>query len=368
MIDRQQLLAAVTTIVNVVGSRATDPIGLQCDNDMFTVQAWHSNKQRYGRVQFPVAGVRPFSGMLPAEKLRQLLSGIETQQVDVSASTVGDSLVLKTTNGRFKLAMTGEFADMAPLPELDPVAQFSMSSRDLVRSLGCALPMCNGESVRYAYDGVHIAIGERVVFQGTDGSRLLSSARDPISRSGDRIARVVPRELVRALVTALKPEKAATVHVRMTENATQFSTDTLLLGAANVAGRYPNTEDILRASKEGFVQEIAIGNVLHMARLASTILSAEETGMVVTVNDEAMVAEVTVPTALCRLEITDGSRKQSLKTRLDVKMLRECLSIFDPNETMQWYQKTGDDAAFFHLPDGIIYVQMPMSEGNASGQ
>lgn len=373
MINRQQLLAAVTTIVNVTGGRTTDPIGLDCDHDVFTVQAWQAGKQRYGRVRFPVSGVRPFSGILRSDKLRQLLSSIEADFVDVSVAEQRGRklLVLKSTNGRFTLEMTDDFSEMPPIPELEPVAEFSMSSRDLVRSLSCALPMCNGESARYAYDGVHVAIGERVVFQGTDGTRLLCSARDPITRSGDQIARVVPRELVRALVSALKADKDATVHVRMTENATQFSTDvpfTLLLGAANIAGRYPKTEEMLKFANDGFVQEVAIGHVLHMARLAGTIISAEETGLVVSVNDRGMVGEVSVPSAYCRLETTDGTMQQELTTKLDVKMLRECLSIFDPNETMRWYQKTGDDAAFFHLPDGMIYVQMPMISGDPRDQ
>lgn len=363
LIDREQLLAAITTIGNVVGGRSDDGIGLICDGDTFTVQAWHQ-KHRHGRVMFYVDKARPFSGVMSGQRLKQLLSTIDDSQLDigVTASKGKQQLVVKGTSCRFTLAMSGDIDEMPPIEDVQAVAEFSISARDLVRSLSCALPMCVEESARFAYGGVHIAVGTGdVVFTGTDGRRLLTSPRTPIARSGGIIAKVVPRETVRAVVASLRSEKAQTVQVRIGEKSTQFVCEGLLIGSANLEGRYPDTRAILKNANTGFIQETALGYLQQMARLASTMLTAEETGMKVTVGAESITAEVEAPmVGDCVLVMTEGDRDRELLTKFDVKYLRECLSVFDPNEKMQWFQADGGDPAYFHLPDGIVYVQMPM--------
>jgi len=361
VVDRQQLLSAVTTIVNVIGARA-EQIGLVCDGYTFTVQGW-CKRQRYGRATFPAGGVRPFDAVLPSDRLRQLLSTTEGEQLEISSTNVKGQkcIVLKNQSSRFTLSTTGEIADMPPIQEVEAVAEFTMATSELARSLMYALPLSNEDSARFAFSGVHISIGERVMFHGTDGRRLLRHCRTPLSHSGEPIAHVVPREMVRAVVTALKADKSPTVRVRMTHTVTQFFTDTLMLGAANVEGRYPNTDEIIKAAGEGFVQEIAIGNLVHMVRLGATILETDAAGMVFSVNKDSITGEIQVPSACCHVEMTDGQRHGEVRTTLDVRYLRECLSMFDPNATVRWYQKDGDSAAFFHLPDDVIYVQMPIT-------
>lgn len=361
-VSKSQFLSAVSTVSAVIGPKSQHGMALLAEDEALSVQGW-SDKHRCCRVTIPLMSYGKFEGLLQPAKLQQLLSTIDDDQleIDVTGTKSKRQLTLKGTSNRFSLALSGELADMPPIEDIDVVGEFSIGARELIRSLSCALPMCADDSVRFAYGGVHISIGDRITFTGTDSRRLLFSPRPAQDRSGDSISRVVPREAIRLVISALRSDLSRVVKVRINEKSTQFVTDGLLLGTANLEGRYPDTSSILKGAQGNLVQEMAVGHMLHVARLAATMLTAEETGMVVSVEPANVIAEVEAPSVgSCALRITEGERDRELKTKFDVKYLRECLAVFDPNETMKWYQMDGEHAAYFHLPDEMVYVQMPM--------
>lgn len=165
--------------------------------------------------------------------------------------------------GRVTIECDGLKSRVAALPVEDwprdvagkcaiPQGVAGMTQAELHAWLSFTAPAMSDEETRYYLKGVYLhGAGGRLTAVATDGHRMAVSPRS--DAWGDGKGAIVPRDAVKALLTALDKKGAGAVALEIYRDATRIVTDQWELQTRNVDGSFPDYTRVIPQDVGDFV-------------------------------------------------------------------------------------------------------------------
>jgi DNA polymerase-3 subunit beta len=301
--DRSALLDAVNSVSGVVPQR-TPRIALTCiklvasrsgSSGALTLAATDAELAiRVTLSQVDVAS--PGEALVPAEKLRQIVSAEESEPT-LTLDVQQDICHIRGVDAHFKV-FCQPVADFPPIPDYPAVVsgaaganirgQFTYAAGGLNDLITRTLFAAARENSRYAINGVLIKRdGRRLEFVATDGRRLAlcrASLPGPADKDAKPVSCIVPAKALNVL-SRLARDPEETVHVAITDAQILFaftpagekdaSRPRAYLLSTLVEGTFPPYEDVIPKDQD---KKITFDrDTLNYAVRRAAILTNEET-------------------------------------------------------------------------------------------
>lgn len=305
-----------------------------------------------------------FECLVSPKRMAAILQSIETETVELSIGKA-DHLTVVAGSSRFTLkteAFDSFPAIDATVPEHTNV---TISIAELYRSLSRTLAVCDKDSTRYALGAVLIDVGATVTFVATDSRRLVYSPRKNVTGSNDPFKFLLPQAIGKNLLDLLRrSDMEDNIRMQLSPRRAAFLGQTFTLATAAVEGRFPHWPPMVENANCELVLEGPCGAMRHAGRLSAVMTDAETKGLKIDISDSGMITgNATVANVgESQVMILAETRRFEFKTEFDSGYF---VSVFDglqDSDVVEWRQETGEDPAFFHLPDEMIHILMPLAK------
>lgn len=295
-ITKDQLLAGLQSVQNVVSTRTTLPILsnvlLRAEGSRLELTATDLDVTISCSVEATV--VKPGATTLPAKKIFGIareLSGveieIETDDKNVSSVRCGASF--------FKIRGLGA-EEFPPLPKFKDDRKVILAQekvRGMLKKTGFAVS--NDES-RYVLNGIFVSLKEhKLTVVATDGRRLALVDEEVDVPAGSQGEFIVPAKAVNEL-SRLIQEKGE-VEIRFTDNQAAFTLKddkggSILLITKLIEGNYPNYRQVIPAEtkervtlpREEFMHALRRAEIMTSEKQNSVKLSFTKNNLAITAN------------------------------------------------------------------------------------
>jgi DNA polymerase-3 subunit beta len=272
---RNELLAALSTVIGVVERRQTLPILsnvlLECREGELLVRA--TDLEIEMELSLPVQGLKAGRLTAPARKLHDILRGLP-EGAEISLEATDESrMVVKSGKSRFALATLAadEFPALGGVPPQTELTLSHRTLRGLIQQVSFAMAQ---QDVRYYLNGMLLHVGPNWVRAvATDGHRLALSEAALETGVAEEMQLILPRKAVLELARLLDGGDAP-VTLGIGAGQIQVQLSNLRITSKLIDGRFPDYERVVPTQQDRRVE----GNrtLLRAALARAAILSNEK--------------------------------------------------------------------------------------------
>ncbi|MGH7952154.1 MAG: DNA polymerase III subunit beta [Limisphaerales bacterium] len=363
IIPKEQILAGLQAVQNVVGSRTTLPI---LSNVLIRAES--------GRVEFTATDLdvtvvckvegtvkKPGAATVPVKKLFGIVRELNGSEIDIE---VDDKNICSVRCGSSFYKIHGLSADeFPPMPKFKDDKKVSLT-QEIVKGMmkKTSFAVSTDES-RYVLNGIFISLKDnKMTMVATDGRRLalVDEEVDIAEKSSGEF--IVPAKAVNELNRLL--QEKGDVEIKFGENQASFSLKddkgfSVLLVTKLIEGNYPNYKQVIPGEakerialvREEFVQALRRAEIMTSEKANSVKLTFGKNNLAITANSPEV-----------------GEARESLAVNYKGK---EMAIAFNPRYLIDALAALSEDEVFFELIDELspgvlkingpfLYVVMPM--------
>ena len=366
VIERSELLRALTHVTSVVERRTTIPILsnllLKASGSQLEFKATDLEREVIEQAAAEVTA--PGAVTVPAHMLHDIVRKLpDGAEVEMVRDQERDRLALKSGHARFAL-QTLPAEDFPDLAAGEMSHEFTIAAHDLKRLLDKTRFAISTEETRYYLNGVYLhpatKDGPTLRAVATDGHRLaLIELPCPAGAEG-MPGVIVPRKTVHELHRLLEDSEAE-VRVGVSTSKVRFEIGTVTITSKLIDGTFPDYARVIPQNNDK-VLTVSNGQFMSAVDRVSTIASERGRAVKLNLADDKMVLSVNNP---------DGG---SATEELGVNYTSAPLEIgFNARYLLDIAGQLESDTAVFRLADpgsptlvrdgddeSALYVLMPM--------
>ena len=243
--ELQKILANVGS---VIPSKSTLPI---LENFLFEISKGKltitaTDLDTSMTVSLPVTNAQDGKIAVPARRLSETVRSLPATDVDFSADSGSNKILLKTSSGEYRL--TGEASDNYPsIPSFQGNKEFSIDNETLRRLITKTSFAVSSDELRPAMMGILFQIKKKEIRTvATDGHRLVRFINSTIG-SGMEQDIIIP---AKALNVVAKAAVDAESKISLNENHAMFTFGSTTLISRMIEEKYPNYESVIPLDNE----------------------------------------------------------------------------------------------------------------------
>lgn len=302
-----------------------------------------------------------FETLVPPKRLAQILATIREETIVLEI--VKSGVKVKSASAQFNLA-TEAFDTFPAINAVVPdYTELSIPVTALHTSLDHCLPVCDEKSTRYALGGVLFDLGPSLTFVATDSRRMMVSPRPEVAFGGPPIKFVLPSAVGRSLLTLLKRSGLHAdlkMQIQVSDKRIAFIGERFTMATAGVEGRFPRWQDITIGQNCDQVLAATSSDMRRAGKLVQVMTNEEHRGFKLSVKDEKISLSSGSELGDSAVEMR-ASAARDFETEIDTAYFIEAVSHWPDHEVIEWRQDESDSAVFFHLPDNMLCVLMPLA-------
>jgi DNA polymerase III subunit beta len=349
-VSKEQLLAGLQTVQNVVSTRTTLPILsnvlIQARNghvrlttsdlDVGISDAVEAQVEKEGAITLPARRLVTIVRELPANEIH-----VELDNKNFASIRCGQSF--------FKILGLPE-EEFPPLPAFEGAKEFTLKGKDLRDALKKTSYAISTDETRYVLNGILFSFREgNLTMVATDGRRLALVDLEVEFPRSQEVDIIVPTKCVSELVRLVEEE--GDVKMSVTENQVAFEAAGTLLVSKLIEGSYPNYRQVIPGEpKERLtIERVLFLNAVHRVSL----LASEKSNSV-----KLVFSKNNIEIAANTPEV--GEAHESIPVAYKG---REFSIAFNPEFLMAPLRNLSNDEVYLDLIDemspGVIKIQSP---------
>jgi DNA polymerase-3 subunit beta len=227
--------------------------------------------------------------VLPAT-VGQILREVVDEEITLEADE--GRLIIQTSGSRFRLSL--QDANDYPPPQIDPLSGATILGTTLSAAIDATIHCVDLDASRYALGGCCLD-GDTVV--ATD-SRRMSYYTLPAPLADSRV--IVPLRACNMLRRGLGATDL--VHVQCSENTIQFASESLVVRARLLEGRFPKWRDVV--PRTTVAATCRVGELLRAVRLVAVTTDKESAGIMLIIQRDHIALESQMTTGAGNTQIT----------------------------------------------------------------
>lgn len=362
-IAKDQLIAGLQAVQNVVGSRTTLPILsnvlLKAEGDKLIFTATDLDVTVSCGVDAKVG--KEGDTTIPVKRFFSIVRELQSPEIEVDTSDKSVSSV-KSGASFYKInGISGE--EFPPLPKFDEGSSVTLSQakvKNLLKKTSIAISM---DESRYVLNGVFMSFQpDKLTMVATDGRRLAMCEEELGGESTVEGDIIVPTKAVQELNRLL--QNSGDVEIRFSENQVSFNLTgedqhSVLLISKLVEGNYPNYKQVIPNETKERVTLVR-EELLHALRRAEIMTNDKSNSVKLSFTKNNLAITANTP------EVGEGRESIAINYKgPDISI------AFNPGYLMDPLKVLDMDEVFFDLNDELspgllrinepyLYVLMPM--------
>lgn len=270
ILNRKDLQRAVSAAISVVPSRTTveqlKSLYVASGMGVLAVRGSDGDVSVSARI---VADGKPFSTLLPAKKVAEILSTLTEDEVELSVD--GDKAVIESGSSRFVLATASanEYPPMIGDSCQDVTCVLSETQARAMISQTVFAP--DSGSHMSALGGLRIEASDGFRMIGTDGRRMAIAELE--ASGGVEIAATVPVKAMNAVLRSLEGE----LDVRLSASEAVFACRDIVIATKLVSGTFPNWKRVVPKPK--YTLDIPVQSLMAVVRQSQIVTDENSRGV-----------------------------------------------------------------------------------------
>jgi DNA polymerase III subunit beta len=362
-IAKDQLIAGLQAVQNVVGSRTTLPILsnvlLKGEGDQLQFTATDLDVTVSCRVDAKIG--KEGGVTIPVKRFFSIVRELQAPEVELDTN---DKSVSSLKAGPSFYKINGISADeFPPMPEFGESASITLPQekfKTMLKKTSIAISM---DESRYVLNGVFMSFkSDKLTLVATDGRRLAMSEEELPADSGAIGDIIVPTKAVSELNRLL--QNSGEVEIKFTENQISFELSgegqqTILLISKLVEGNYPNYKQVIPSETKERVT--LVREELHQALRRAEVMTNDKSNSVKLTfgkNNLAITAN-TPEVGEGRESIAINYNGPEISIAFNPGFLMDPLKVLDQDEV---FMELNDELSpgLLRINGPFLYVLMPM--------
>jgi DNA polymerase-3 subunit beta len=362
-IAKEQLLAGLQSVQNVVGSRTTLPILsnvlLKADSNRLELTATDLDVTITCSVEAAVK--KAGATTVPVKKLLGIARELTNSEIDME---VDDKNVCSVRSGAsfFKIRGLGA-EEFPPLPKFKEDKKVTLAQEKIKGMLKKTSFAISSDESRYVLNGIFISLKEhKLTMVATDGRRLALVDEDVDLAASSQGEFIIPAKAVNELNRLLQDKGEA--DIKFSENQAAFTLkddkeNSILIITKLIEGNYPNYRQVIPGEAK---ERVSLGReeLLHALRRAEIMTSEKQNSVKLAFSKNNLSITANSPDV--------GEARESLAINYKGK---EMAIAFNPGYLIEPLNALTQDEVFIELIDELspgvlkingpfLYVVMPM--------
>jgi len=350
-VSKENFLAGLQTVQNVVSTRTTLPI---LSNVL--LQATEDGQLRFTTTDLDVgiraavtaAVERPGATTLPARRIATIARELPASEITIEVDAK-NAASIRSGPSFFKIHGLPE-EEFPPLPKFENAKTFSIRQKDLRDGLRKTAYAISTDETRYVLNGVLCSFKDnKLTLVATDGRRLALVDLELEFPRSQETEIIVPTKAVGELQRLLLDE--GEIRLSVGENQIAFELNGTLLVSKLIEGNYPNYRQVIPSETK---ERIALERELFLDAVHRvSLLSSEKSNSVkLTFSKNNLEIAANTPDV--------GEAKESLAVAYKG---REFAIAFNPDFLMAPLRNLSNDEVYLDLIDemspGVVKIQGP---------
>ena len=362
-IAKEQLLAGLQSVQNVVSSRSTLPILsnvlLRADGNRLELTATDLDVTISSSVEATVK--KAGATTLPVKKLFGIAKELASQEIDLEVDEKSFCSV-RAGSSFFKIRGLGP-EEFPPLPKFKDDKKITLPQEKIRSMLKKTAFAISTDESRYVLNGIFFSLKEhKLTMVATDGRRLALVDEDVEVGTGSQGEFIVPAKAVNELTRLLQDK--GEVEITFSDNQAAFTLKdekekTILLITKLIEGNYPNYRQVIPAETRERVT-MAREEFLHALRRAEIMTSEKQNSVKLSFGKNSLAITANTPDV--------GEARETMAINYKGK---EISIAFNPAYVIEPLTALDTDEVFLELIDELspgvlkingpfLYVVMPM--------
>ncbi len=362
-IAKDQLLAGLQSVQNVVSTRTTLPILsnvlLRAEGDRLELTATDLDVTICSSVEATVK--QAGATTLPVKKLFGIAKELASQEIELEVDEK-NTCAVRAGSSFFKIRGLAP-EEFPPLPKFKEDKKVSLPQeklRGMVRKTAFAI---STDESRYVLNGIYVSLKEhKLTMVATDGRRLALVDEDVEVASGSEGEFIVPAKAVNELSRLLQDK--GEIEVKFTDNQAAFTLKdekgkTTLIITKLIEGNYPNYRQVIPPETR---ERVALGReeFMHALRRAEIMTSEKQNSVKLSFGKNSLSITANSPDV--------GEARETMAINYKGK---EMAIAFNPSYVIEPLTALSTDEVYLELIDELspgvlkingpfLYVVMPM--------
>ncbi len=362
-IAKEQLLAGLQSVQNVVSSRTTLPILsnvlLRAEGTRLELTATDLDVTISSSVEATVK--KPGSTTLPVRKLVGIAKELASQEIDLEVDDKSFCSV-RAGSSFFKIRGLGP-EEFPPMPKFKDDKKITLPQEKIRSMLKKTSFAISTDESRYVLNGIYFSLKEhKLTMVATDGRRLALVDEEVEVGTGSQGEFIVPAKAVNELNRLLQDK--GDVEITFSDNQAAFALKddkgkTTLLVTKLIEGNYPNYRQVIPAETRERVT-MAREEFLHALRRAEIMTSEKQNSVKLSFGKNSLAITANTPDV--------GEARETMAINYKGK---EVSIAFNPTYIIEPLSALETDEVFLELIDELspgvlkingpfLYVVMPM--------
>jgi DNA polymerase-3 subunit beta len=362
-IAKEQLLAGLQSVQNVVSSRTTLPILsnvlLRADGTRLELTATDLDVTISSSVEATVK--KAGSTTLPVRKLVGIAKELASQEIDLEVDDKSFCSV-RAGSSYFKIRGLGP-EEFPPMPKFKDDKKITLPQEKIRSMLKKTSFAISTDESRYVLNGIYFSLKEhKLTMVATDGRRLALVDEEVEVGTGSQGEFIVPAKAVNELNRLLQDK--GDVEITFSDNQAAFTLrddkgKTILLVTKLIEGNYPNYRQVIPAETRERVT-MAREEFLHALRRAEIMTSEKQNSVKLSFGKNSLAITANTPDV--------GEARETMAINYKGK---EVSIAFNPTYIIEPLSALETDEVFLELIDELspgvlkingpfLYVVMPM--------
>jgi DNA polymerase-3 subunit beta len=362
-IAKEQLLAGLQSVQNVVSSRSTLPILsnvlLRADGNKLELTATDLDVTISSSVEATVK--KAGATTLPVKKLVGIAKELASQEIDLEVDEKSFCSV-RAGSSFFKIRGLGP-EEFPPLPKFKDDKKITLPQEKIRSMLKKTAFAISTDESRYVLNGIFFSLKEhKLTMVATDGRRLALVDEEVEVGTGSQGEFIVPAKAVNELTRLLQDK--GEVEITFSDNQAAFTLKdekekTILLITKLIEGNYPNYRQVIPAETRERVT-MAREEFLHALRRAEIMTSEKQNSVKLSFGKNSLAITANTPDV--------GEARETMAINYKGK---EISIAFNPAYVIEPLTALDTDEVFLELIDELspgvlkingpfLYVVMPM--------
>jgi DNA polymerase-3 subunit beta len=362
-IAKEQLLAGLQSVQNVVSSRSTLPILsnvlLRAEGSRLELTATDLDVTISSSVEATVK--KAGATTLPVKKLVGIAKELASQEIDLEVDEKSFCSV-RAGSSFFKIRGLGP-EEFPPLPKFKDDKKITLPQEKIRSMLKKTAFAISTDESRYVLNGIFFSLKEhKLTMVATDGRRLALVDEDVEVGTGSQGEFIVPAKAVNELTRLLQDK--GEVEITFSDNQAAFTLKdekekTILLITKLIEGNYPNYRQVIPAETRERVT-MAREEFLHALRRAEIMTSEKQNSVKLSFGKNSLAITANTPDV--------GEARETMAINYKGK---EISIAFNPSYVIEPLTALDTDEVFLELIDELspgvlkingpfLYVVMPM--------
>jgi DNA polymerase-3 subunit beta len=362
-IAKEQLVAGLQSVQNVVSSRTTLPILsnvlLRAEGTTLELTATDLDVTISCSVEATVK--KPGATTLPVKKLAGIAKELASQEIDLEVDDKSFCSV-RAGSSFFKIRGLGP-EEFPPMPKFKDDKKITLPQEKIRSMLKKTAFAISTDESRYVLNGIFFSLKEhKLTMVATDGRRLALVDEEVEVGTGSQGEFIVPAKAVNELTRLLQDK--GDVEITFSENQAAFTLKddkdkTILLITKLIEGNYPNYRQVIPGETRERVT-MAREEFLHALRRAEIMTSEKQNSVKLSFGKNSLAITANTPDV--------GEARETMAINYKGK---EVSIAFNPTYIIEPLSALDTDEVFLELIDELspgvlkingpfLYVVMPM--------